>query len=268
MAKVIAPFLIKGTLDDINFVITADGENYARMKGKTGVTAEQFKNNPIFDRIRNQSQEFGQCVKKAAVFRQLASRFNSQAKDGSVAGRTNKLLFEILQEDTTHPQGERTLTAGLKTSDGKEALLLFESNKLRPLAHVLKIKEQCNPEGQTVTLIDFTASQDVDWPEEATHVHFSAATANWDFENNTFDTCYSKEIILDKESEKQTIILTTDKPIGNHLHLTFLFIGFAKQERKKHKILHRKNNTATLIAHHTPYTNKLSQLKEKIILQK
>jgi 16S rRNA C1402 (ribose-2'-O) methylase RsmI len=62
-------------------------------------------------------------------------------------------------------------------------------------------------------------------------------------------------MILDKESEKQTITLTTNKPIGNHLHLTFLFIGFAKQERKKHKLLHRKNNTATLIAYQTPKLN-------------
>jgi hypothetical protein len=42
MAKVVAPFLIKGTIDDINFVVTANG-NYARTKGKTGVTAEEFK---------------------------------------------------------------------------------------------------------------------------------------------------------------------------------------------------------------------------------
>ena len=52
MAKVIAPFKISGTLDDINFVVTADGENYARMKGKTGITSEQFKNNPIFGKVR------------------------------------------------------------------------------------------------------------------------------------------------------------------------------------------------------------------------
>lgn len=35
MAKVIAPIIISGTLDDINFVATADGGNYARMKGNT-----------------------------------------------------------------------------------------------------------------------------------------------------------------------------------------------------------------------------------------
>ena len=34
MAKVIAPFQIQGTLDDLNFVV-ADGINYVRKKGKT-----------------------------------------------------------------------------------------------------------------------------------------------------------------------------------------------------------------------------------------
>lgn len=252
MAKVVAPFLLRGTIDDINFVVTADGKNYARSKGKTGVTTTQFNNNPIFDRIRSQGQEFGHCAKKSIFFRQLAARFNNLAKDGSVAGRANKLLFEILQEDTTQPLGLRALAVGLKTNDGRELLLFFESNKLRPLRQVLKIKEQYNPDNQTITLTDFLAGQDADWPEEATHLHLASATANWDFENDTFNTCYSNEIILEKESEKQTIILTTNKPIGNHLHLTFLFIGFAKQERKKHKLLHRKNNTATLIAYNKP----------------
>lgn len=174
------------------------------------------------------------------------------AKDGSIAGRANKLLFEILQEDTTQPQGKRTLAEGLKTSDGKELLPLFESNKLRPIRKVLKIKEHCNPNIQTVTLGDFIAGDHLDWPEEATHVHLATATANWDFENDSFNTCYSNEYIIDKESEKQTLTLKTDKPIGDHLHLTFLFIGFAKQERKKHKLLHRKNNTATIIGYHIP----------------
>lgn len=255
MAKVIAPFLIKGTIDDINFVVTADGENYARRKGNTGVTAEEFKNNPIFDRIRNQGQEFGQCVKKAALFRQLAVRFNTLAKDGSVAGRTNKLLFEILQEDTTQPQGKRTLTEGLKTSEGKECLLFFESNKLRPLRKVLKIREQYSPENQTVTCTDFIAKEHLDWPEEATHVLLATATANWDFENDSFQTCYSSELILDKEAEKQTITIGTEKPSGNELHLTFLFIGFLKQDRKKQIVLHRKYNTTTVIAYRTGQTH-------------
>jgi hypothetical protein len=65
------------------------------MKGKTGVTAES---SIIFTTEFAIKERIGQCVKKSP-FRQLAARFNSLAKDGSVAGRTNKLLFEILKED-------------------------------------------------------------------------------------------------------------------------------------------------------------------------
>lgn len=252
MAKVIAPFLIRGTIDNINFVVTANGENYARVKGQTGVTSKQFKDNPIFDRIRNHAEEFGQCAKKAATFRQLTHHFNKLAKDGSYAGRSNKLLFEILQEDTLNPQGKRTVEAGLRTTDGQAALVHFESNKLRPLLKVLKIKEQYDPPAGTVTLIDFIAEQHLDWPEEATNVILATATTNWNFENDTFNTCYSAELLMGKESEKQTITLSTEIPAGNEMQLTFLFIGFLKQDRKKQTLLHRKYNTATLIACHTP----------------
>lgn len=33
------------------------------MKGKTGVTSEEFKSNPIFDQIRNHGKEWGYCSK-------------------------------------------------------------------------------------------------------------------------------------------------------------------------------------------------------------
>ncbi|WP_413999297.1 hypothetical protein ACMDB5_01630 [Flavobacterium sp. W1B] len=250
MVKIIAPFLIKGTIDDLNFVVTADGKNYARIKGKTGLTAEAFKNNPIFATIRNHGHEFGHCAKKTVIFRQLAVHFNKLAKEGSFAGRANKLLFEILQEDTTQPQGKRTLSEALKTSEGKELLVGFESNCLRPLHKVLKIKEHYNQDNQTVTLTDFNPNDHLDWPEEATHVHLAIAVSNWNYENDTFDSCYSEEIIMSKESPMQTIALTTARPQGNHLNLTFLYIGFAVQERRKYQLQHRKHNTTTLIAYH------------------
>jgi hypothetical protein len=260
MAKVIAPFKITGTLDDINFVLMPDGKNYARMKGKTGVTSEQFKNNPVFDTIRNQGSEFGHCVKKSALFRQIAQDFNKLSKEVSFAGRVNKLLFEILEEDSTQPRGHRTLLEGLKTSEGKELLLGFESNKLRPLPKVLKIKEQWNRDNQTLKLIHFVPQKHLDWPEEATHVQLAIAMANWDFEKETFDTCYCEKIMLSKESEKQTVLLKTEIPKGDQLHLTFFFIGFAKQDRKKLKLLHRKNNTTTIIASEIPNAQKIAEL--------
>lgn len=247
MAKITAPFLIQGTIDNMNFFVTADGQNYVRLKREGSLTSEEFNTNPIYDRIRNQGKEFGHCAKKSIVFRQLTAHFNILAKDGSFAGRVNKLLFEILQEDTSQPIGKRTLAEGLKTNTGKEALLFFESNKLRPLRHVLKVQELWEQENHSLIINNLLVKEHLDWPQEATHAHFIAATANWDFENDNFSTSYSKAIIVEQDSLLQTINLTTTKPQGNQLHLTFLFIGFTRQERNKHKFLHRKYNTATLV---------------------
>jgi hypothetical protein len=251
MVKIIAPFLIKGTIGDMNFVVTADGNNYARLVGKPPVSPHEFKNNPVFDRIRNHGLEFGQCAKKAVVFRQLAVQFNKLAKEGSFAGRATRLLFEILQEDQNNERGKRTISNGLKTQEGMENLILFESNKLRPLRQVLALKEEWNQEQAVLTIAGFIPAIHLDWPEEATQVQLAVALANWDNENGSYDTKYSDPIILDKASAQQTVQLTCEKPIGNDLQLTFIFIGFTKQNRKKTEFLHRKFNTATLIAYHS-----------------
>lgn len=156
MAKVIAPFKIAGTLDNINFVITQDGTNYARMKGKTGVTQEKFKSNPIFDQIRNHGKEWGYCSKKAQTFRQTAAQLFHKAKDGSFAGRSIKVLAEILEEDTVNPKGCRTLEEGIKSKHIPEILIGFEGNKNCPLHQTLKTVFEYTPEKNTIRIKNST----------------------------------------------------------------------------------------------------------------
>ncbi|ESU25974.1 hypothetical protein FLJC2902T_29870 [Flavobacterium limnosediminis JC2902] len=250
MAKIIAPFKISGTLDDINFSVTADGNNYARMKGKTGVTSEEFNNNPIFDRIRDHGKEWGYCAKKAVSFRQMAVQLYKKAKDGSFAGRSNKILLEILEEDSVNPKGSRTFEEGIKSEYIPEILIGFEGNKNRPLDKVLKTAYQYNEGENTLTLSGFDPEKHLQWPEEeATHVQLQMAVADWDATTETFETNYSEEITLEK-NQKTDILLKTDTLEGKNWKIVYLYIGFALQQRRKFKILHRKNNTATIINCH------------------
>lgn len=253
MAKVIAPFQISGTLDDLNFIITTEG-NFVRMKRDNVLTTKEFMANPIYGKVRNHGKEMGYCSKKSRIFRLLAVQFYKKSKEVSFAGRANKILLEILGEDLINPKGERTLEEGMKSSYINEILIGFEGNKVRPLSKVLKTEFQHNKKNHSIIITDFSAKDHLDWPEEATHIHLAMATANWDFENNTFDTCYSEDMILNKDAEIQTITLTTEKPKGNNCLLTYLFIGFAKQERRKYNLLHRKNNTVTIIACQNSYS--------------
>lgn len=247
MAKVIAPFKIKGTFDDLSFYIASD-ENLVRQKGNSGITKEQFAKNPIFDRIRQQSSEFGSCSQKSKVFRLLAKQFYDKAKEVSFAGRVNKLLVEILQEDTTNTIGERKVENGLQIPELNEILVHFEGNKLRPLKKILKKKITFDWKQNKSNLTSINAEKDILWPDpDANQLHLQIAIANWNCKEDTFENQYSNEIILEKVNTETKIDFKIDHLQTKDLWIAYLFVGFSNKERRKTKLLHKKWNTATII---------------------
>jgi hypothetical protein len=85
--------------------------------------------------------------KKASVFHNLPPRFHTvRQKTEVLQVEQTKLPFSKFFRKTQPIYREKEPHSRVKTSDGKEALLLLKAT--RPLAHVPK--EQCNPEKQTV----------------------------------------------------------------------------------------------------------------------
>lgn len=247
MAKVIAPFKISGTLDEINFINTPDG-NIARLKRDKFMTSKEFMENPVYERIREQGKEMGYASVKSRIFRMLAAEFFKKSKEVSFAGRANKIILEIMNEDNLNPKGKRTLEEGMKSPFLHEILIGFEGNKNKPLSQVLLKDFEHSPDYKNLKITDFIPKIHLYWPEEATHVHLALAVANWNFHNDSFETYYGQEVICEKESEKQDMQLNCESPKENHCQLTYLFIGFAKKERRKYTLLHRRSNTVSIIA--------------------
>ena len=66
MAKQEGLIKLKGTVGDLSFYKTKDG-HLARMKG--GVDAERIKNDPAFERTRENGAEFGRSGKAGKLLR-------------------------------------------------------------------------------------------------------------------------------------------------------------------------------------------------------
>lgn len=247
MAKAFGPVQIVGTLDDLNFYITPDG-NIVREKGKTGNTKKSFKENPIFTPMKLHSKDFGLCAQKGRVFRQLVKAFYDNAKDGSIAGRTNQLLHAIIKEDLEHERGQRQLHTGLQSAVALEFLTGFEGNKGRPLQAVLKKKIAFNWGKRAISVKTIHPLQDIDWPAEATQVHFQIAMANWDCVNDTYETVYSNEIVFEKKTGVCPLVFELALPENKNLWLAFIHIKFSSRIYNTLKVLPRKFNTTTLLA--------------------
>ena len=254
MAIVKAPYTITGTIGDLNYFVDQGKVNRVRTKGKSGITKEQFQSNPIFNTIKKHGHEFGRASKKSRLFRFLVLQFYQRAKDGSFAGRANKLLFEILEEDTINQRGERTVENGLNTTDGVNLLIGFEGNKLRPLDQTLKKKGKWNSKTETFTINNLALLEDIKWSENASSVHLAVAQTNWDYINDSFETAYSEEVTFEKEDKTIDISFSPEKLKGDKLVLLFVFIGFSEKYKKTVRPLKRSFNSVTIqqILKHNP----------------
>lgn len=246
MAKAFGPVRLVGTLDDLNFYMSADG-NIARVKGKTGNTKKSFRENPIFTPVKEHSKDFGHCAKKGAVFRRLVKPFYDCAKDGSIAGRSNQLLHAIIKEDTEHKRGQRQLHIGLRSAAALDFLVGFEGNKGRPLVKVLKRKVAFNWIRREINLKTIHPLRHLDWPDGATHVHLQLAISNWNCEGDTFETSYSNAIVLSKEAGLTKLVFEQEALENKDLWLAFIHIRFSSRLYNSVKVLPNKWNTTTLI---------------------
>lgn len=249
MAKVTAPFQIVGTLDDINFYVNDANTNIARKKAESSMTNKKFKTLPSYHSVRMQNLELKHCSKISQIFRRITLAFNKNAKEGSYVGRANAIFLHMVKEDPKNERGYRLVTEGIKSKYGREYLRGFESNKLRPLHKVL-VNKKWTLNDHHFHFPDCSMETDIDWPEEATHVTFNLAVANWNIETNQYATQYAEPQFFAKTSTPQDITIIGTPPTDQDLHLTFLFIGFSKQQGSRHVPLHRKHNTATLIDYH------------------
>src|SRR5690606_37866210 len=138
MAKLTSPIKIKGTLGGLTFFnLSNDEETIVREKGKTGVKTSRFMTDPVFTNARNHGKEWGEASRFARILCRLGKHFFDHAKEGSFAGRANKLMFDVMQYDTINARGSRSVVSGLQTQNGKEELIGFEGNRNRPLPQVM-----------------------------------------------------------------------------------------------------------------------------------
>lgn len=114
---------IKGAVGDLVFY-TLNGKNVVRKKSGFNKTA--FKKSPAYEKVRQNSSEFGHCSKVGKIIRQVSDQYIKQAEDPLLYQKFAKLMTEIKNLDDTSERGNRTVGKGLVTEKGKLLLRKFQ----------------------------------------------------------------------------------------------------------------------------------------------
>lgn len=114
---------LNGAIGDLVFY-NLNGKNIVRKKSGFNKTA--YKKSPTYEKVRQNSSEFGHCSKVGKLIRSCISKYIELAEDALLYQRFAKIMTEIKDLDSEHEKGKRTVKSGLKTQDGKVLLQNFQ----------------------------------------------------------------------------------------------------------------------------------------------
>ena len=212
---------LKGTIGDITFYKTQDG-HLAREKG--GVDANRIKNDPAFQRTRENGSEFGRAGKAGKVLRLALRALLMNSADSKMVSRLTQQMVKVIQADMVNERGLRNVI------DGEAELLVgFEFNirgKLGTSLFAPYVGTIDRAAGEiTVDLAPFVPANMIAAPGGTTHFKITSAGAEVDFEAETFVETHSESAILPWNAAPTVAITQTNAVTAASTKPLFLALG-------------------------------------------
>lgn len=178
MAKLNGILKIEGTLQEMTFYKTQDGH---LVKTKSGVSASRIATDAAFIRTRENGAEFGSAAKAGKILRNSFRVLIENAADNRVTSRVTQLMYRIQKQDVTSARGERKVSLGIATTEGKNLVKAFNFNSKSVLGSILLKPYSVDTVTGVITIGDLVPTVDIKSVPGATHIALSGAFAAINF---------------------------------------------------------------------------------------
>ncbi|WP_080779103.1 hypothetical protein [Chryseobacterium phocaeense] len=130
---------IKGSVGDLVFY-SLNGKNVVRKK--SGFNQKAFKKDPSYEKVRQNSSEFGHCSKAGKMIRSCIQNYIKEAGDPLLYQKFAKLMTLIKDLDMVSERGKRTVEKGLGTQEGVKLLKGFRFENIENIPPELTLYEE------------------------------------------------------------------------------------------------------------------------------
>jgi hypothetical protein len=227
MAKQIGIIKLKGKIGDLSFYKTKDG-HLAREKG--GVDADRIKNDPAFERTRENGAEFGSAAKSGKLVRDAFRTLMMRSSDARVTSRLTKLMSDIRILDTTSARGERNVAVAITDQAAKDMLKGFNFNDRAILGAVLYRPYSVDTVAGKILIQGLIPNLHLAYPTGATHLSFSGAWAKVNFEAGTYSIELTNTETMVIDATQTDLLLTANAaPTGAGTDMYLLMVEFFQE---------------------------------------
>lgn len=227
MARQSGLIKIKGTLDNVSFYKSKDGD-LARMK--TSLDGKRIASDPAFVRTRENNSEFGSSAGSGKLLRDAIRTMMQNASDGRVTARLTKLMTQIKNLDGTSARGARNVGVGIQTPEAKALLKGFNFNIKAILGSIVFNPFDVDVATGVITLDDLVPINDVSATPGATHITLRGAWAKVDFATGESSVEETNAVNLPIDAASTNVVLTpAAAPVGPGTDVYLLMIEFFQE---------------------------------------
>ena len=127
---------LNGSVGDLVFY-NLNGKNIVRKK--SGFNKNAFHKSASYEKVRQNSSEFGHCSKIGKIIRQCLEVYIKESDDPLLYQKFAKLMTEIKDLDNASEKGKRTVKNGLATESGMKMFRNFHFGNIQSLENTVTI---------------------------------------------------------------------------------------------------------------------------------
>ncbi|MDH5033397.1 hypothetical protein [Chryseobacterium cucumeris] len=197
---------ITGAVGDLVFY-TLNGKNVVRKK--SGFNKSAFKKNPSYEKVRQNSSEFGHCSKMGKMIRKSLEIYVKETGDPLLYQKFAKVMTAIKDLDNTSERGKRTVENGLKTEEGRKLLRDFQWGTVRKVSDCVRMEDQVLYKNDHCTS-EYTVIMTMKLDSENYNIESNEEIISWNTQQNpSFKKYFSEDgllyfIALKDENDKIT----------------------------------------------------------------
>ncbi|MDR6462041.1 hypothetical protein [Chryseobacterium sediminis] len=183
---------ITGAVGDLVFY-NLNGKNVVRKK--SGFNKAAFKKNPSYEKVRQNSSEFGHCSKIGKVIRNTLNLYIKEAGDPLLYQKFAKVMTMIKDLDMISERGRRTVENGLKTEGGRKLLREFQLGTLPNISDCIGIDDQMLHKNDNC-VTDKTIILTIKLDSENYSTEYTEEIISWDQQQKPFKKYFSENDLL------------------------------------------------------------------------
>lgn len=215
---------LEGTLGDLTFY-KKEGQSFVRKKG--GISKQRIETDPSFVRTRENMSEFKTNINAAKLLRLSLGALVFKAKDSRLSNRLMQVMSNIKNLDANSARGQRVVSEGIATAEGKRLLTGFDFNINAPLDAVLFANYTLNNGTGEVAIPNLIPAEQLRSPEGSNFVSFQSGVLNLDFETGESDLVLSPVVNRAIDMTGNSVTLTPPAmPTGNGTNIFILMVSF------------------------------------------